>query len=212
MRFLLLTLAFLLSHNSWAQLFGPSFEPGSYVLADSHTVRHEGLLRLPGGPRLTVKSTDGKTIKLKPEQVLSFRIGNLTYKTVRNFHVKSGLGGTDVEYGFVEQLDSGQVLLMRYDYIVGTGMNGGTSSVSAYLVSRPSDSFPVSMQGTKQRFIELIKPFLADRPDLMKLLEDKSFTYNDLPLIVRSINSGKPLYDTKHKEKKEKVTESPFGN
>lgn len=208
MRFFLLIIIVLLPELGRAQLFGGNrFEQGSYVLNDSRTVRQQGQLKLQSGSKLLVKTADGKTLKLKPEQIQSFRISNRKYVTVGNFHVKGGLGGADVDRAFVEQLDSGQVILLNYTYSVGApmamgaggGMSyGGSSELSAYLLSRPGDSRATAVQGSfytggGKQFREAVRPYLASRPDLLKLLDEKRIASDDLPAVIHALNNNVPF-------------------
>ena len=100
MRCLLLLLGLLLPQLLRAQFV--VFEPGSYVLAGSPTVRHTGQLKLRGNNLLLVKDEHGTKLKLPVGDVASFRLGGRKYVTAGNFHVKGGLGGADVDNAFVE--------------------------------------------------------------------------------------------------------------
>ena len=188
----------------WAQLFGNSFGSGSYVLNDSRSVRQQGQLKLQNSSKLLVKTADGKINKLKPAQVYSFRICSRKYITASNFHVKGGLGGADIDHGFAEQLDSGQVVLLNYTYSVGGGAPmgagggmgyGGSSEFNAYLLSRPGDSHVTAVQGSfytggGKQFREAVRPYLATRPDLIALLDEKRIGSDDLPAVIHALNNN----------------------
>lgn len=208
MRIVLLASILLLPQISRAQLFGGnSFAAGSYVLADARNVRQPAQLKLQSGSKLVVKTADGQTLKFKPTQVQSFRIGSQKYIVARNFHVIGGLGGADVDDAFVEQLDSGQVVLARYDYSVGSGMSmsgggmmtgGGSSELSALLLrGRYSSSFTAAQGGVYssggKRFREAVRPFLAARPDLVKLLDEKRITSDNLREAIHALNNNLPF-------------------
>ncbi|MDJ0366578.1 hypothetical protein QMK33_15570 [Hymenobacter sp. H14-R3] len=197
----------MLAQSSQAQGTGfKKFAEGSYVLADNRAVRYPGQIKLQSGSKLVIKTPDGTTVKLKPAQLYSFIIGQRQYTTARDFRVQGGFG-TDVDEAFVEQLDSGQVMLMRYDYTVGSPMmmgaggamtGGGVSAMSAYLLRRPTDSTYVSVQPAfysfagGNRFRDAVRPFLAGHPDLLKLLDEKRITMDNLPAVIRALNAGKP--------------------
>ncbi|GAB3589037.1 hypothetical protein [Hymenobacter daeguensis] len=208
MRAFLLTITMLLPGLCWAQLFGGNkFESGSYVLSDSRNVRQQGQLKLQSGSKLLVKTADGKTLKFNPEQVVTFRTNSHKYVVARNFHVKGGLGGADVDAGFAEQLDSGQVVLLNYKYSVGAPMSmgagggmsyGGASEYNAYLLSRPGDAEATAVQGSfytggGKQFRESVRPYLASRPDLVTLLDEKRITSDDLPAVIHALNSNTPF-------------------
>ena len=203
MRLALVLFACLLSHVAWAQLFGgSSFKSGSYILTDKPGVRQPGQLKLQSGSKLAIKTTGNKTVKLTPAEVNAFWIGQQKYVVASNFHVKSGLGGTDIDKAFVQQLDSGQIMLMRYEYTVGAPIMmgaggsmayGGGSSNSAYLLRSRYDASATAVQagtyssGGKQ-FRETVRPFLASRPDLVKYLDEKRLTIENLPEAIHALN------------------------
>ena len=198
MRFLVLAFALLLPLVSQSQFLDfNKFEEGSYVLATNRNVRHPGLLKLHNGGKLLLKAPDGKKTKFKPEQVSSFQIGQRHYTTARNFHVQAGFGMA-MEEAFVEQLDSGRVVLMQYEYTIGSGTMGGTTSMSAYLLRRSTDDTFVAVQpgayttAGGNHFRDAVRPFLADYPDLVKLLDGKRITMDNLPAVIHAINSNTP--------------------
>jgi hypothetical protein len=214
MRFLLLTVGLLLAQGSQAQIMTfKKFEEGSYVLADSRDVRHPGRIKLQSGSKVVIKTPDGTTLKLKPNALYSFRIGKREYTTASDFRVQGGFG-MNVEEAFVERLDSGQVILMQYDYTVGIPMLGAGSSpmvmgprgtivgnsvsaMQAYLLRRPTDNTYVSVQPALytsaggNRFRDAVRPFLAGHADLLKLLDEKHITMDNLPAVIRALNAGK---------------------
>ncbi|GAB3651568.1 hypothetical protein GCM10027594_26630 [Hymenobacter agri] len=202
--YLFFSSAFLLPAISRAQLFG-RFENGSYVLNESRNTRQQGQLKLQSSQKLLVKAANGKTIKLTPEQVASFRIDTRKYVTVGNFHVRGGLNA-DIAKGFAEQLDSGRVVLLNYTYsdggapIMGAGgMNygGGNYESHAYLLNWPGESEVIPVQGSfytggGKQFREAVRPFLFSRPDLEKLLDDKLISSDDLPTVIHALNNNLP--------------------
>ena len=198
MRFSVLAFALLLPLFGRAQFLDfKKFEEGSYVLNTSRDVRHPSLLKLHNGGKLLLKTPDGKKTKLKPEQVYSFRIGQRNFTTARNFHVQGGFGMA-IEEAFVEQLDSGRVVLMQYEYTIGSGtMGGGTTSMSAYLLRRSTDDTFVAVQpgayttAGGNHFRDAVRPFLADYPDLVRLLDGKRITMDNLPAVIHALNTGK---------------------
>ena len=195
----------LLPQLGWAQLFGGnSFKDGSYVLADRRTLRYTGQLKLQDGTTLVVKNPAGKNLKLNPVQVASFRIGSQRYVPAGNFHVSAGIGGMDVDAVFAEQLDSGQVQLLRYNYSLstpgsmgagGTMTGGGSWGLSAFLLRKPSDiGYTVAQSGpySSKRLREALRPFLASRPDLIKLLDDKRINDDNIQAVIHALNTNSP--------------------
>ena len=188
---------------SRAQLFGKGFETGSYVLREGPAGRQPGQLNLRNGTKLLLKTAEGKTQKLTPEQIQSFRLGPHTYVTAADFQVK----GAYVERAFVEQLDSGQVVLLQYAYSVGApmamgaggGMSyGGSSNARAWLLARPGDARVTPAQGGYysgggKQFREAVRPYLSTRPDLVQLLDEKRITEDNLPAVIHALNQHLPF-------------------
>ena len=202
----LLAAGLLLPQISFAQLLGGgAFQEGSYVLNESRQIRYQGQLRLQDGATLVVKNPDGKNLKLSPMEVASFRLGGQRYVPAGGFHVIAGLGGMDVEVVFAEQLDSGQVQLLRYNYAVNMPMTtgaagapvGGSWGLSTYLLRTAATADYTAVQSGVysnggKRFRDALKPFLATRPDLLHLLERKRIDAKNLPAVVRALNTNQP--------------------
>ncbi|MCR5889154.1 hypothetical protein LRS06_15560 [Hymenobacter sp. J193] len=183
-----------------------SFEPGSYTPANSRAVRLQGQLKLRNGELLIVKGADGKKLQLTPYDVSSFQIGEKHYTTASGFEVGSGLMSDFVGKAFVQIIDSGQVMLLRYEYTTANGPHvgaggvmtgGGTNTQELYLLRWTNDYkvYPISanwLSGGGQKFRQAILPHLSKRPDLAKLVEEKKITLSELPNLVRAINTGQP--------------------
>jgi len=200
MRLLFLLVFLALPQLSQAQF--NRFETGSYVLAANPAVRHTSELRLRSGNLLLAKNTNEKNIKLTPDQVSSFRLGTRKFTVAGDFHAKGGLGGLNVTKAFVEQLDSGQVILLSYAFQVGAPMSmgsggammgGGSYSANVYLLQWPGEEDVTPAQGGAyssggKNFREAVRPFFIGRPDLLKMLDDKRITTSNLPEAVHALN------------------------
>ena len=163
---------------------------------------------MQSGSQLAVKYADGDIAKLTPEQVASFQIGSQHYVTASGFHVIGGIGGVDVDLAFVEQLDSGQLVLMRYVYTIaspmtmnaGGGMTAnGSTGLRTYLLSTPTIPGVVAAQAGAyssggKKFREAVRPYFNGRPDLQKQLADKRITAENLPDAVRAFNTNSPYF------------------
>lgn len=206
MRYFFLFAGLLLPQLLKAQ-FG-SFDAGSYVLSAAPTVRHEGRLKLLGAYELATKDTDGKKITFVPAQISSFRIGSKKYVTVGGFQAKLGpVGGNTVSQGFAEQLDSGRVVLMRFEYVVygpsrvsatGTISNGSAFPYVLYLLRRSSEEQIVSLPATGitgggEKFREALLPYLSTRADLVKLVNEHRVTTHNLAAVIRAFNTDQPF-------------------
>lgn len=200
----LFLLAFLLLPHLLLAQFGDlnDFKPGSYILQAKPTARLAGMLKLRGNDQLVVQGFRTKNLKLAPADVLTFRLGDRKYVTASDFEVNQGLIHLSVDRAFVEQLDSGQVVLLRYDYTVGGGpmmgaggmMYGGTSaSRSLYLLRKDGALLPIPANSFNggQKFRDALLPHLIARPDLTKMVVDKRVTSEDMPDIIHALNTGK---------------------
>jgi len=179
--FLLCLVGSLMSQFAQAQLFN-KFELGSYVLANNPKLRLYGQLKLRDHSQLLVKDETSKTVKLIPTQVASFRIGSRKYMTTSGFNGNDGFGSVDSVKAFVEQLDSGQVMLLRYAYQQGVPMStgaggamtgGGNLSASVYLLQWPGEEAATPAEGIayikgRQNFQESMRPFFMSlsRPEI----------------------------------------------
>ncbi|KUG08291.1 hypothetical protein [Solirubrum puertoriconensis] len=180
-----------------------TFKPGSYILNKEQTVRHNGELKLRDGNTLAVKNAQGKTLKLTPDDVHAFSIGRRKYTVAKGFLVN--LGSSYVDKAFVEQVDSGIVVLLNYTYAVsspghmtaGGGMvGGGTSSKPEYLIRWAKDSTLTALTtggwNGGPYFREMLRPFLVSRPDLVKLVDEKIATPETLIPVILSLNRNLP--------------------
>ena len=206
-RFLFYLLAALLLPQAVKAQFN-SFQAGSYVLARSPKVSHQSKLKLQGAYLLLVKAESGQKTPFLPAEILSFRIGQKKYVAVGGFAAKLGPGGDNlVSRGFAEELDSGRVVLMRFEYVVdspmmmtsGGMMSGGSSFPRVlYLLRRSSEekveSLPASwLTGGGKKFEEALLPYLSSRPDLTQLVTDKSITTDNLAAVIRALNTNQPF-------------------
>ncbi|WP_375419349.1 hypothetical protein [uncultured Hymenobacter sp.] len=197
MRLIFIVIGWLLPQVLLAQF--NSFEPGSYVLHNSPTVRHQSSLKFQGGDEFMVKDANGNRRKLTVSEVSSFRIGPQKYIAVGRFAVGSGLRNSYVERAFVAQVDSGRVGLLFYEYDVYAGLTSfGASDKQIkhlYLLQKEFRMFPIPNHGSldNKTFRAALSPHLQERPDMIKLLEEKRMCFNDMPLVVRALNTGQPM-------------------
>jgi len=181
-----------LPHLALAQLFG-GFEAGTYGLSESPTVRQPGQLRLRHNGELSVKTSDGKILQLKPGQVAWYQADGRKFVSLRNLYLRNGgLDGVNIDHAFCEQLDSGRVMVLRLEYTTGAGF-GGETSVSAYVLRNGSSGAPVVVQrGTfssgGRNFREAVQPFLAARPEFLRYLEEKRINIENLGQVLFALN------------------------
>lgn len=204
MRFFLILIGLAVFQLAWGQY--QSFGLGTYLLAGPAAVKQQAQLKLRTNAELWAKDLQGNKVKLTPEQVASFRIGSRKFVAAGGFDQGAGLSSTRVDRAFVEQLDSGQVVLLRYEYSSGGAPMGGVDQVSAgsgynsvlYLLRNglSLNPIPAGQNGGGRRFQEALQPYLRARPDLLKLLYDQRILAEDLPLLVRALNTGQPMPPT----------------
>lgn len=169
-----------------AQTLHKGFTEGYYVLVDEPTVRHVGTMRIePFGPSLRVQQ-DGKLMNkaYKPAQVLFCGTGNTKYVVAKDF--KSGAVRIDAD--FAQQLDSGQVVLLWH-----SRASAGGGGFDTYLVRRSTDTALTRLLLYRNEYKENLLPLVASRPDLVQLLQQKSFKLDDVYALVHAFNTGQPL-------------------
>lgn len=203
MRTAILVLCLLLPQAIYAQF--KKFEPGTYILDADRKARHDAELKLKSSTQLAAREGSGRNTTLTPPDIYSFRIGQRRYRTARGFEVKVGLGREYVGEVFVELLDSGQVMLMRYVHEVNSpghmqasgAMTGGYSSSQTVLLLRGASSYsaPAVISGSgNAKEQELLKSTLAyyvtQRPDLAQLLQEGRIFAGNLQPFVHAINTG----------------------
>ncbi|QKG53142.1 hypothetical protein [Hymenobacter sp. BRD67] len=201
--FYLFIVCWTLAHTTVAQPI--KHKSDCYVLADSIT-RHPAIINLVESDKIAIKELSGKKHFLHAGSIAWFQSKGHRYYTLNNFEVKPGNADSRVRYGFAELVDSGQVTLLRYDYskakfmvIGGSGMllpGVGPGMASLYLLRLAASPQQVTvvpsdgLLGNGPRFRAALQPYLANRPDLLTLLSDKKFNIQDLPDIVRAINTN----------------------
>ncbi len=199
--FLVLSSALTLSQLAHAQLI-KKVEVGSYVLNATPQLRQTAGLFLRNSEQLVVRDLAGKNTTLSPQQVRSFKIGERKFVSTGGFVLTSGTGDRYVAQAFAEQLDSGQVVLLRYQTLPDNAPSRGNISYdseagkSIYLVRSATTPTITAMQAgwTKKSaaFQAALRPYLASRPDLLKLLDANALAPKQLPLIVHALNHNLP--------------------
>ncbi len=171
--------------------------PGTYVLLADRQQPRTGSLRVYAR-ELVVFTDQGTTLHYKPEEVYRVQIGRVRYTTAQGFKTKTGLWATRQSgHLFVEVLDSGRVSLLRYTHYAGGHDNTATLPLATYLLHEAAaDSvvtLPVNSAGKGRRFQQVLLPYFAARPDLRQLVEYGAITIDNLPTLVRALNSGQPF-------------------
>jgi hypothetical protein len=197
MRALLLILSFTgftLTISLFAQTQeSVDFERGSFKLNTTSEIQ-SGLLR-PAAKNLVVKQyVNGPSVKYRWEDILFYRLGLRKYVRASGFLAKSSSGWSQqaVNEAFVQLLDSGAVSLMRYEKSISTPQ-GGTTEV-LYLLKRATEpnatTIPFSvLDGAGKKFREALLPYLTDRPDLIKAVNDKKVTVYSLQTLIHALNN-----------------------
>lgn len=192
--FLLPILLLAAAPFAWAQ---SDFEAGTFRLKTSPEVKRDGLIRA-GGKSLAVKQlATNSTVKYPLAEVQSYCLGLRQYVRASGFTLKSPSGwSTQAADGeFVELLDSGSVSLLRYEYPANAGFYG---AVAIYLLQRAGEgqatAIPYSvMDGAGKKFREALAPYVATRPDLLALLQDKKITIYNLQTFIHAANHREPF-------------------
>ncbi|GEM_PF-1479026 len=195
----LLPASLLLPQLASGQVF-KNVELGSYVLRTSPQVRQQGGLYQQSSEKLLVRDLTGRTVAFTPQQVSSFRIHNRQFVSTGGFQLRGGFGNTYVTEAFAEQLDSGQVVLLRYQPLptgaAGRGNMGYPAKIGAevYLLrfANTLAVTPVQTDYSGSAFRAALRPYLAARPDLQQLLDAKHLQAKNLPLVVYALNHNQP--------------------
>ncbi|WP_162910464.1 hypothetical protein [Hymenobacter oligotrophus] len=181
------------------------FEPGMYILGKDPRISYPAQLKLQEKKQLLlVRSPEGKTRELTPEEVQYVRIGKQGYQTAGSFRIGTKLmtGGV-VTKAFIPVLDSGRIMLMRYEYkeqdeVMLDPKYPGTSFTRRhiYLLQSPASYvatvLPVGTQWGNGRFREVLALHLAARPDLVELVQQSRITEGNLRAVIQAFNTNQP--------------------
>ncbi|GAB3635080.1 hypothetical protein GCM10027422_06700 [Hymenobacter arcticus] len=153
------------------------------------------MLKLRNPEKLVVQRFGAKNVILTPTEVSTFRIENEKYTVVEGFEVRADFGRRIIMGKvFLQQLDSGRIELMRYDY--PNNPNGTLPAPSIYLLRMGSTLAAISGKWTGnpgEEFRTNLLPIVASRPDLVQFVKSKYISANDMPDIVHALNTGKSL-------------------
>ncbi|MBC6605216.1 hypothetical protein H8B13_00135 [Hymenobacter sp. BT188] len=198
--FLLSFFGVLLPHLLLAQ----GFQSGSCIFGNDSQTRHVGMIRLHSN-YLDFKNGKGEVVKLLPEDVYRFQIGNCNFTTASGFIVPTVTAEKVMKLTFVQLLDSGQVVLMRYNEenryapIMGSGGSmmsyGGAYTLNTYLLQRPNEEEATSLPKNSKELRLALAPYVQNRGDLIKLLTDKRISQRNLEAFIHSLNTGQPFVD-----------------
>ena len=165
------------------------FKPGSYVLKNNPSTRQVGMLKLRGYNHLVVQKFRAKNEVLMPSEVSTFQIENEKYTVVEGFEVIADFGRRVIMGKiFLQQLDNGRIELMRYNY--PSNPNGTQPRPTIYLL-RTGGTLAAITGKWSGEFRNDLLPIIASRPDLVRLVESKYVTADDMPDIIHALNTGK---------------------
>lgn len=177
--------------------FTNRYEAGSYVLAADSLTSRVGQLRLKNQRKLLVMNAKGTRRRLTPAQISSFRIGTHRYAVVRDFLVQQGSRTVVVKAAFAERLASGQVTLFRYTHLWNSGAGWlylYRYPISFYLVDNPTEPLlAIYNYFDYAKFQQQARAVLAQRPDLLRLLDEHRITYENFPAAIHSLNNQLPF-------------------
>ncbi|KUG08293.1 hypothetical protein ASU33_08950 [Solirubrum puertoriconensis] len=181
------------------------FESGTYILGKDPRISYPAQLKLQEKKQLLlVRNPEVKTLELTPEEVSYARIGKQAYLTAGSFNIGTKLlTGGIVTRAFVPVLDSGCIMLMRYEYkerdeVMTDPKYPGASFTRRhmYLLQSPASYavtvLPVGTQWGNSRFQEGLSLHLASRPDLVELVQQSRITENNLRAVIQAFNSNQP--------------------
>ena len=193
-RSVVLAVGLLLPRLSMAQ-----YAPGVYRLVDNPQ-QYAGNL-LVNGPELCVKTGKKITHIAASAIIYAKTADNHYFIPAQGFDIPAGTKYVQLPSTLVEMVDSGRVSLLRYEstnvYMHGTNgevTSGGT--VAVFLVKTADAANAVSLPeynwlNKGQNLRAALRPYAADRPELLALLNDGPISENILPAFFHAINSGK---------------------
>jgi hypothetical protein len=201
MQYHIILLALIAPQLAHAQVF-KTMEIGSYVLSASPQTRQQGGLYLRSSDQLIVRDLAGKNTSFSPQQVSSFQINKQQFVTTGGFQLHGSFGDRYVAQAFAEQLDSGQVVLLRYKMLPNSAATRGNIAYDAaadqiiYLLrfANTLTVTPIQAGWSKKSasFQKALRPYVASRPDLLQLLDAKNLDPKQLPLIIHALNDNLP--------------------
>lgn len=166
---------------------------GTYTLSADGT-RHDGFMRLSAPQQLVVRVLKGRNLQYTSADVARFALGEKRYFTLTGvklpgpqtvadlFDDKSG-----VTRAFVEQVDSGRVVLLSYSFLSNAQYH---PEVHYYLLRQAGSPEVVLVPYKDKPFRELLRPYLQARPDLLRYLDEKRLSISTLPDFIHSLNTG----------------------
>jgi len=174
------------------------FQPtmGHYALRDGRQGEGEITFEPAVTPRVTIRLSDGKKVKFRPDEVVSFTLGECLFMPTNELAEHPTEANAARYHGyFVQVLDTGHLVLVRqYKPLSKAG-----ASSTALLIRHSTDGhwteIPMPFRGapSSQSFRETLAPFLAGRDDLLEDLHDSKLTYRLVPAYVEAYNSGHEL-------------------
>lgn len=190
--------------------------PGSLEFMDGRIA--DGKLSYYGGlrPHLLVQTTN-EEMRYSAHQIRSFRLLNHEYVTVGNFTI--ALGGVikhraNIDRDFAQVVEAGPLeLLIHQGYVIyeldkdqqfiDRRLNPNIRpryqafQKGSYLLRKAGEFAPVAvfdMAGSSDKELRnTLSYYLASRPDLVRMLKDKSFSHENLPAYIHAYNTGQPL-------------------
>ncbi len=202
MRFSLLIFGLFIPQLLVAQASKKIVGMGIYMLArSSANARAEEISFAPGKEVIRI-TTANKPATFDPEEISFFTIGQRKFLAINDIIITEKQSVIPAHI-FVEQLDSGRIILLHYwreDVDYGVGMGGTTRNfMSFYLLRQANESVYTVIEdreiGSKKQTQRLLAPYLTGRPDLAKLLESnvpgRVLTDNVFP-IIHALNTGQP--------------------
>ncbi len=175
--------------------------------------KYEGKMQYEfGGTPHLVIWPNGERTKLFPESVMSFSIDNRFFiSTDWEGHVPTQDPAADYDGTFVQLVDTGRLELARL-YTLQVDIPRDVSKpimpherlviaspeISLLLRQRKGEWVGVTrpaMGGyTSKKFRAMLAHYLADRPDLLKSLNNEALLYHHVEQAIRAYNSGEPTF------------------
>jgi hypothetical protein len=134
---------------------------------------------------MSMKLPDNTSKGITPKNFRYVRVGEHEFESIE-------LPGGDKEKVFMKRLSAGKINLYQYDYELYQ-FNTNTVKSEHYIRSGPAGEV---VKITTSNAHKKLDDLMADRPDLLKQLQDKHLEFAKLKEII-------DLYNFSHKEKKD---------
>jgi hypothetical protein len=201
--FLLIALFLLITSSSFAQLFGRNYTTGAYYTVDGQ--KYNGLIAMDFDPPSIFSSRDNtiffktdtgaQRVKIKVSTIKAFCVTNRDTARTDSFVIIHNLNLSRIKYDYdIIQViyDKGPVKLYNYrlQRRVGGGFNAllvtATYYDNYYFYGADANT---AVELKNKNFIEVMSNMLADAPDIVEMIKNKTYKMGDMHEMLKRYNA-----------------------